>query len=256
LGPQAGMLGIGIYAAKGFSQIDQLAGEAYQHLIKNGVPISFFTSTDSLKNWQGTNPLIVVDGATFNSSEIADLARLNRAGTPIVSIGSGLEATSDGAAFFGLTMREGSFSPLPQTVTLTDNLETILYLTQRNGRAPVLLCPIDASKLSARESVALSKRLLDSLGSPLTVSPGLTATPFVNHNSLFLELGDQGDLARMVEVEIRPSLLDPAMTARKFRVIDLDRNVEVSAQMSGNLLSFSLPVSASDGRLIMLEPQQ
>ncbi len=115
LGPQAGALGVGVYAAKGFPQIDQLAGEAYQHLIKNGVPISFFASTDSLKNWQGTNPLIVVDGATFSPSEIADLARLNRAGAPIVSIGSGLEATSDGAAFFGLTMRDGTFSPLPET---------------------------------------------------------------------------------------------------------------------------------------------
>jgi hypothetical protein len=256
LGPQTGALGVGIYAAKGFGQIDQIAGEAYQHLIKNGVPISFFASTDSLKNWQGTNPLIVVDGATFNKAELAELARLNGAGTPIVSVGTGFEATNDGAAFFGLTVRDGSFSPLPDTASLTDNSETIIYLSKRSGAAPILLCPIDASKLNARESAALSKKLLESLGSPLKVSAGLTATPFTSHNNLFLELGDQGDLARMVDVEVRPSLLDPTMTARKFRVTDLDRNIALPTQMNGNLVTFSLPVSASDGRLIMLEPEQ
>lgn len=252
--PKAGKLGFGLYTGEGEEQVDALTGELYHRLVKNGVPISFVASTHTLKKWEESQPLVVVDGFQTSSWEIAELDRLNRGGSPIIAIGGGdVPGTPEAARLFGV-QREGSqWSASAGTETVANSRgQPFAFIHRGEGRAPTLFCPIPIKDLTSADSQLLSALSLKLAGNPLQLPPGITATTFLNGQSLFLALGAQGDDAREIEISVKPSLLDPTMDGQSFRVIDMDRADVVPAKWENDQLKFQIPIGANDGRMIQI----
>ena len=86
MGPQAGRLGFGLYAAKGERDLAEAFRDVYTGLVKAGVPIAFVTSTHALENWQGDNPLVLVGGAEWNGEDRALVKRLAARGVKTVAV--------------------------------------------------------------------------------------------------------------------------------------------------------------------------
>lgn len=255
MGKQAGALGFGLYAADGYEQIDALAHDLYMRLQKNGVPLSFVASTATLEKWKGGQPLVAVDGLCYDADEVATLARLNASGAPIIAVGGAADASAAACALFGVTVADGQIAPAAGTVAVADDGRTIGYATHRAGRGPTLAVPAEAGDLGGDEAAAAARAVLDVCGQPITVSPGVAVTPFVNHGDLFVSLSDLGDVSRTVDVSLTPSLLNAALPAGPWRVVDLDRGIELASKTDGGgRLSFTLPMNASDGRMLMIVP--
>lgn len=215
MGAKAGPLGFGLYTAAGLDQVDTLAGEVYQKLVKNGVPIGFVTSTHALKNWKGTNPLIAVDGLGYEDWELAELERLHKAGAPVFLVGGASAASA---------------------------------------RSALPACETGGKALTAAQAAALAQRLVGEVaGASVTVSAGVAVTPFISNDRLFLALGDQGDVNRTVTVSVRPASFMKDWTGDKFRVIDVDQATELPSTCKAGVLSFAVPTAASDGRLVLID---
>ncbi len=238
MGPEAGALGFGLYPVKEKPHVNQLFGDAWNKLVKAGVPISFVTSTSCLKNWQGRNPLIVVDGYNLEAWELQELVRLNRAGVPITCIGLG----------------EGEGSPLARDLFGAVTQDACTFV-RRPGRGITVLQPVEPDKLSSRQASEVGRELLAAAGNPLQASPGVVAFPLVSNDTLLLALNDLGDTGRMVSVAVRPALFKKELTGQRFRVVDIDRATVLPAQWENDALSFRVPMAASDGRLILIEKE-
>ncbi|WP_162274635.1 hypothetical protein [Verrucomicrobium sp. GAS474] len=258
MGAEAGYLGFGLYAAKQYGQLDATAGEAYHRLVRNGVPFGFVASTHTLRKWNGTQPLLVVDGFDTDPWEIAELERLNKAGAPIVAVGSeGRAGHREAEAFFGVRRTEGGWTAVDGTEVVPDAAgRPFAYLRRRSGAGPTLFCPKPVASIDGAESALLAALCLKAADQPLSLTPGLTVTPFAANGSLFLLLGSQRDDAVLAEVGVRPSLLDPSFKGTAFRVIDHDRGVVVPAQWDAaqGTLRFRVPCAGNDGRMLQIIP--
>lgn len=238
MGKEAGGMWFGLYPSKGKPSVDQQFGDVWHRLVKAGVPISFVTSTFCLKQWKGTNPLIVIDAYNLEPWELQELRRLNLAGTPVICVGLG----------------EGNGPPEAREL-FGDIAEGGTTLLRRQGRGTTVLCAVEPGNLNASTTEELARKVLEAAGKPLQVPPGIAAFPLVNNDRLMLALNDQGDRGRMATISVRPALLKADCTGRKFRVIDLDRAVELESIWDNDTLSFILPMAASDGRLVMIEKE-
>jgi hypothetical protein len=266
--PTSSAFGFGLYASNGYhpdnpqdhsgmhEQIDQSVGEAYYRLVKNGVPIAFVASTDTLKKWKGTQPLVVVNGFAGESWEIAELNRLNRAGTPIVAMGNEPAPENTGSdPLFGVSQDGPGWTPGPGTRVAKDaGGAPFAYICERQGRAPTLFCPADTESLDGPHSVLLAGLIQEVCGKALEVPYGVTASPFVSQGSLFIGFGNLSDSSRMLDMVVRPSALNASFAGTGFRVVDHDRAVEVPSTWKDGALHFSIPVAPDDGRLIQLIP--
>ena len=242
MGKAAGPLGFGLYAAEGLPQVDRLAGEVYHKLVKSGVPITFVASTHTLQHWQGTSPLIVVDGYNLEKWELDELARLNRAGAAIISVGAGEgDGSPEALELFGVA--KDAPTPVGGDVG---------FVTQRQGRGATLYCPFSGEALKGEQAAALARQILVITGAPIEVAPGIVPVPLISNDCLFLTLNDQGDVAREVSVALRPALLKADYVGERFRVMDLDRAIEVPARWAAGRLVFSVPVAGSDGRMVLI----
>jgi hypothetical protein len=249
----------GLFAGKGFEQIDILMGELYHRLLKNGVPLSFVTSTHSLEKWQGTRPLVIADGIETESWEIALMKRLNAAGTPIIAVGGGEvgafpPANPEAMNFFGVKQVGNGWGPEPGTRVVNDDQDKPFAFIAKHQGAPTLFCPIPIMEISGNQSELLSQLVMEVCGQPLTVPHGVASSVFSSNGSLFLILGTQSDVAQNVDVAVKPALLDVALQAKNYRVIDMDRAEIVVAQWRDGELKFSIPCAPNDGRMIQLMP--
>ena len=252
MGPVAADLGFGYYASAGYENVDKLGGYAYAKLIKAGVPISFLASTDTLTHWKSRQPLIVVDGLSYDKDEIATLQHLHDSGTPIIAIGGASEASPDALKFFGMKKNGDAIEGDIGSRATALNGQTIAY-SCGNANNPIIACPMEASAMLDTQAAALVK-LIDQ---PLQLSPGVAATTFISGGQLYLSLSDQGDVDRSIDVSVQPALLAMGKSFSHPRVIDVDNAIELPAKSSDGRLSFSLPCAATDGRMIEItaDPQ-
>jgi hypothetical protein len=249
--PEAGPLGFGLYAGKGYDQVNEQIGELYYRLVRNGLPVSLFASTHTLKQWHGTQPLVVADGFELDPWEFTELERLNKGGAPVIAIGSEHRAGRAAAEqFFGVTVSGDGWAPAAGTQLITDRAGK--PLAYRNGTR--LFCPVPIRALDGQQSQQLTRAILDLCGDPLTVTPAAGATVYANDGSLYLILGSQSDQAENFTVSVNPRLLDPAFPAGPCRVIDLDRVQDLPTKETAGTLTFTLPCAPNDGRLIQILP--
>jgi hypothetical protein len=253
MGPKLTAQGFGLYAGDGYEQIDDLMGHVYHKLVKNGAPISFVTSTHGLKKWNGKQPLVLVDGYNYEDWELEAIERLNKAGAPILAIGAPEDGDRAHAAkFFGAALKNGTWTTATGTREVPFADAPLAFVTKRNGSGPVVYCPYSGRELPGRGVPLLLAAFMKELGDPLTLPTGVALTPFVSQKALFLGLSDLGDDARNVSVSLKPSFFLPALKSENLRVIDLDRAIELPAKWDAGRLTFTLPVAASAGRMVVL----
>lgn len=257
-GKRVQRLGFGIYPAPGEDSVDTLFAEAYHKLVKNGLPLSFLTSTDALEKWDGRQPLILIDGYNYLPEELVHVRRLNRAGAPIIAIGGYAALGEDHATageFFGVHYKDGSFTPAAGVEALPLPAGGTLYLKHgHNGAGPVMLYPRGGREMSALAARELVREILRVCGAPLRLAPGLTATAFISNGGLWLALADQGDLARAATVSLRPEWFMPELAGKKLRLLDMDSHRQIEAKVTDGVYEFTLPFPASGGRLVLICP--
>ncbi len=88
MGPESGMLGFGLYPAKGEETVIESFRRVYSQLVKQGVPIAFVTSTHALRKWKGAQPLVLLDGDAWEPWEDRIVAMLRRRGVATFAISS------------------------------------------------------------------------------------------------------------------------------------------------------------------------
>jgi hypothetical protein len=261
-------MGFGLYASNGYNandphdktgahdQADVAVGEAYYRLVKSGVPVSFVASTETLKNWKSTQPLVAVYGFETDPWEIAEFDRLNRAGAPIIALGSeGTPNRTEAEALFGVKKTSSGWEAGDGTQIVNDDAgQPLAYICKRSGRAPTLFCPLPIATLDGSQSVILAGSVQELCGQPFTLPYGVTTAPFISGGSLFVAFGNLSDSSRVLDIAVRPSALSPAFTGQRFRVIDHDRAIVVPSEWKDGALHFAIPVAPDDGRLIQLVP--
>jgi len=194
-----------------------------------------------------------VDGLDYTAAEISTLEKLNKSGTPIIAIG-GTDVSATAQKFFGVTVSDTSVKAASGAIPVTADGATVAYIFERPGRGPIICCPAQPANLDGPASQALAAAILKTCGEPVQVSTGTAVTTFVNHDRLFVSLGDQGDVTRSISVSLSPSRLNPELTAKSWKVIDIDRSTEIPSTTEDGRVEFSLPTVGSDGHMIMLLP--
>jgi hypothetical protein len=268
MAPNSTQMGFGLYASNGYNptdphdkseahdQVDAAVGEVYYRLVKNGVPISFVASTETLKKWNGTQPLVAVDGFETDPWEIAEFDRLNQAGTPIIAVGSeGSTGRTAAEVLFGVTKSDSGWTPGKQTQVVNDDAgQPLAYVCERTGRAPTFFCPLPITSLNGPQSAIIANWTQKLSGQSITVPYGVTTSPFVSNGNLFITLGNLSDSSRVLDVAVRPAALSAKFPGQSFRVIDHDRAMVLPSEWKDGALHFQLPVAPNDGRLIQLAP--
>jgi hypothetical protein len=268
MSPSSTAMGFGLYASNGYNpndphdhsgmhdQVDAAVGETYYRLVKNGVPISFVASTETLKNWKGVQPLVAVEGFETDPWEIAEFDRLNRTGVPIIALGSeGSSGRTEAEALFGVKKADSSWTPDEGTQVVNDAAGMPLaYICKRAGRGPTLFCPLPTATLDGSQSAMIAGLIQQLSGQPFELPYGVTAAPFISDGSLFVAFGNISDSSRLLDIAVRPSALNPTFTGQQYRVIDHDRAVVVPSEWKDGALHFTIPAAPNDGRMIQLVP--
>ena len=197
MGPRAGRLGFGLYAARGEPELTDSFRDVFAGLVKAGVPIAFVTSANALPKYRGKAPLVLVDGESWPAEEQAEVRRLNARGVRTVAV-------------------------------------------------PAADCA------DAVQATRAAQRVLEAFGRPISVSAGLTVTPFVCRGRLFLAVCRQGDAAEPGEIELDPGRFPPP-GARFDRVVSVDdgRPLRVRRTADGRM-AFRFPMEPYSGRVLML----
>lgn len=233
--PDSNTFGFGLFAPGGAAnQIDFRMGRLYQRLVKQGVPVGFVTSSHALRNWQRTNPLILADASDWSTDELADIARLADAGTPVI-------------AFAGDAPTPEFFQKGAETIEAGG-----VKLLRRGN---ILYCPWKAEEIPATAIEPLVNALMRHAGIVLDSSTRMPVTPFVNSGALFLAFGGIADFNRVETVTVKPESLLPGLTNPVF--LDLDRNERIEANRNADgSYTFRLPAAACDGRMVMIRERQ
>ena len=245
IGRSGRRMGFGIYTSgNNEDQLEYRMGKLYEPLVKNGLPIGFVTSGHALAKWEGKNPLVLLDAADWPEAELANVRRLADGGAPVIGFG-GDDASAAARKFW----TEGAAR------TNVDGIE--LYVRRAASGAPVIWCPLNGTQLPGEKVGKLVDRIMELAGGRIQTASRLAVTPFLNNGALFFGLGSQADAASVETVQVVPESFDPALQGRKLAVIDLDRNVRLDAKPDRNgVYAFELPVSGSDGRMIMMIPEE
>jgi hypothetical protein len=268
MSPSSTAMGFGLYASNGYNpldphdksgehdQVDKAIGEAYYRLVKNGVPVSFVASTETLKKWNSTQPLVAVQGFETDPWEIAEFDRLNRAGAPIIALGSeGKSGHTAAETLFGVKKTDAGWTAGDGTQVINDDAgQPLAYLCKRAGRAATLFCPVPVDTLNGAQSVIVAGLVQQVCGQPFTLPYGVTTAPFISNGSLFVAFGNMSDSSRILDIAVRPSSLSPAFKGEAFRVIDHDRAMVVPSEWKDGALHFTLPMAPNDGRLVQMVP--
>ncbi len=268
MAPNSTAFGFGLYASNGYHpedghnhdgaqpQVDAQFGEVYYRLVKNGVPVSFVASTDTLKKWHGIQPLVAVDGFETDPAEIALFDGSTARARPSSPSGSaGSAGRTEAEALFGVTKADEGWTPRAGTQVVKDaDGQPLAYVTQRSGRAPTLFCPLPVTSIDGAQSALLADWVQKLSGEPVTVPYGVTAAPFVSEGSLFVAFSNSGDTSRTLDLVVRPGAINAAFAGQRFALVDHDRAVIVPSEWKDGALHFRIPCGPNDGRLIQLVP--
>lgn len=232
-------LGFGIYASGAESeQLEYRFAKLFEKLVKAGLPVGFVTSETGLKNWQRGNPLLILDAGDWSEEDLRTLERLNtKYQAPLIGFGGAAKA-------------DGFWLKGSKKIELDG--QTAVYL--RNERsAPVIYFMQDSVALRGESMTAVADFIMAQTKYGIRSSARLAISPFICYNRLFLALGNQGDLASQVTLELDPAVFLDTLRGAKLRVIDLDQNVELPTQSGGDgKISFRFPMSGTDGKMIMI----
>lgn len=256
MGSELGPQGFGLHAGKGREQIDTLFAHAFDRLAKHGLPVGLVAAAESLPGWEGSQPLVLVDGFAWDAVQLAQVERLNRAGAPVLIIGDDAEAQGDAAATLcGVRRGAAGWEPADATtrrLPLADH--AIWFLSQRSGRAPVGWCPLPARQLTAAAAQALAQGFLAAIGDPLRLDAGIACTPMISRDRLWLPLCDQGDRPRTVAVSVVPRWFLPRL-AGAVQAIDVERGerLEVRQDAASDRLAFSIAMPGTGARMVLID---
>ncbi|RMD81561.1 MAG: hypothetical protein D6820_04930, partial [Lentisphaerae bacterium] len=255
MGPRLGRQGFGLYPEDRWQPVDTTMGHVYHRLVKQGVPISFVTSTHALKSWQGGKPLIIVDGFNLDAWEFDHLERLNARRTPVFAIGAPDDSDHSRALqFFGLRQTQSGLEPaLPQTIAVVPGDGVTVFIRRSKAHAPRLYCPCPPEEIPGTILPQFAKLWLEQTGHAIQVPPGIVPYPFIAQNRLFITFNDQGDFSRRIRVRIRPAILKPGLDPAGIRVIDVDRATVIPCRREADSIVFAFPIGASDGRMFLID---
>ena len=230
MGPRLGRAGFGLWPADGEDGVEEMCGAVFSALVKQGLPIAFVTSTHALKNWRGTNPLVLVDVPNWEDWEWdAALAARSR-GTALIAVGA------------------------PHPTLANPRIQRDLA-EAASSASPLLWSPVRAAAFNAPAARELVPRIAKALGHPLDLPPGIVATPFVAQGRLFLAVCRQGDDSGPVTIALRPETLAPSLASSPSRAVSLDDGCALPAKrLPDDRLAFRLPLDAADGKVVMLCP--
>jgi hypothetical protein len=234
---QGGSMGFGLYATGGEkNQLDYRMGNLYETLIKNGLPIGFVSSSYAIRNWNGTNPLILLDASDWQGTELETVTKLWKSGTPIVGFG-GLDQSSTTLKFW--TDGAEKF-----------NVGTIEFFVRKNQNGiPFIYCPFNDNKLSATDIPVLINTLMNLCGLNITITPQLIVNPFINNDALFLGLGTLSDQNVTAKIHLDPGQWNAALKDTKVKVIDLEHFQNIVPDTDG---SYTFPLPAVSGKMLLI----
>lgn len=252
LGAKLGEQGVGLYASPGHEQIDQVFARAYDRLVKQGLPVGTVTAAESLAGWRGGQPLILADGFAWPEAQLAEVARLNRSGAPVLILGDAGEVQGEAAAGLCGVRRDGDGWA---AAAGTERLELPggpLFI--RGGRSPVAWCPLPLRSLSAITAQAVVAAFLERIGDPLRLPPGAACTPLISQDRLWLPLCDQGDRPRRIAVAVKPGWFLPRL-AGAVQAVDLEGGMRLPASYdaASGTLRFSVDLPGTGGRMILID---
>jgi hypothetical protein len=229
MGPKLGRAGFGLFPEDGEDDIETLCAETYTPLVKQGVPISFVTSTDALKNWKGTNPLILIDAPNWEDWELAEVRRLQQASASVVSIGAPHPKLAN----------ENALKFFSEARVADDNGGGIVSWNHR----PETLDAISAGQLW--------DRIRGAIGDPIQTSRGLVVVPFVSQGHLFLAVCRQGDDSTPGSVTIKPEFFYPGAKGCS-RVVSLDDGKALPlVKLDSGAIKVEFPMEDASGRVLM-----
>jgi len=149
-----------------------MMGHVYHKLVKNGLPISFVTSTHALKAWRGTAPLVVVDGYDLLPAEFDDLERLNAVGAPIVAVAPSTRRPRAPARTASTACASATAPARPRLrAPRGPRVHQACFVRRVAGGAPIVFAPVPGRSLAGRAAAKLVETVLAELGSPLAMSP-------------------------------------------------------------------------------------
>lgn len=229
MAPRLGRQGFGLYPEDGEDDIESLCAQTYAPLVKQGIPITFVTSTHGLQHWRGTNPLILVDALNWEDWEIDAVQRLQQSGATVIAIGAVHPrlVNTNAVAFFA---RERHAD---------DKGGGIVAWTNRT------------EKLDTISAELLSKRILQAVDNPISASRGLVVTPFVSQNTLFLSVCRQGDDKTPGSIAIKSGFFYPGAKGCS-RVVSLDDGAALPlVKLASGAIKVEFPMEDASGRVLM-----
>ena len=240
MGPKLGRAGFGLWPEDGEESVDAMCGAVFSALAKQGVPVAFLTSTHALKEWKGTNALVLVDAPNWEDWEWdAALAARGR-GAALLAVGAPHPRLANPRIVAALG-EGGAVAAAP-----------------RGKEPPVLWSNAAATRFDVVDARALKSALDDALGRPFAASRGIAAVPFVSNGRAFLAVCRQGDDAGPARVEFDPSFLFPGRRANASaapRAVSLDDGAPLPCtRLPDGRIRFQVPLGASDAKLVMLLP--
>lgn len=236
MGPKLGRAGFGLYPEDGEADIESMASAVYSALVKQGAPVAFVTSTHGLKNWKGANPLVLVDAPNWEDWEWDAVEEARGRGAAVLAIGA----------------------PHPRLANrrIVAALESAAGAARRDGTPAAAWCRTPAERLGSPEAAAVWRAFSEGTGSPVAVSRGIVAVPFVSQGTRFLAVCRQGDDAGDATVELHPDALYPTLAPAApgaLRAVSLDDGRALPSEtLPGGRMRFALPLAPCDGKIVML----
>lgn len=234
---QGGSMGFGLYATGGEkNQLDYRMGKLYETLIKNGLPIGFISSSYAVRNWKGTNPLVLLDAADWQGTELETVTKLWMSGTPIIGFG-GLDQSPAALKFW----IDGSEKHKAGTLEF--------FVRKNSNGTPLIYCPFDNNQLSATDIPVLITVLMNLCRLTVTTTPQLIVNPFINNEALFLGLGTLSDQNVTAKIHIDPGQWNPKLKGTNVKVIDLERFQNIPPDTDG---CYTFPLQAVSGKMLLI----
>lgn len=248
MGKELGRQGFGLYPDKGTADPIKQINHLYRHLTVNSIPIQFFSSTDALKKWKGTQPLIIPDGFLLTGEEIGTLERLNKRGATIIAFSAIDPGFPASAEFYGIRT-DGTSS-----VAEKKSLGNVNAYVRTDGPAPVILFEVEATKLDPFAAKRCAELILQELKHPIRLPIGLTAAPFVSDGALFMGLCDYSERHRNAKISMNPGFFMAELDNAELKLAVLEDSKPLPfVRNNDGTITFELPMAAADAKVVMIK---
>jgi hypothetical protein len=237
--------GFGLYGVPPEEDIEAMFADTYHKLAKSGAPLAFVGNTDSLREWSGKQPLVLIDGVNYSPEEFVAARRLNAEGTTIIAIGAPKgDADAEVKAFFGADKISANGA----------GESAIAHQKFTDGRGDIIYVPVIPHDLT----FALARQINELTGLKLELPTGVSVQPFIAQERLFLPFADHSDSPREIEVIVRPTDFLPEGTdTASWQIIDWDEGTVLETLIDAqdaSIIGFKFAMPASGGRMFVLTP--